>query len=95
MIRFRTLIALAFIVIAVVPVLMLGGWVANSAFDKELDGVRQKHAVVARNLTAALSVCLDNLRTEARGGGAPQKRSRVAQDSSPVARRHRKPAGWV
>ena len=61
MIRFRTLLTLSFIMIAVVPVLMLGIWVARTAFEKELADVRHQHVVVARNLTAALEVYLTDL----------------------------------
>lgn len=85
MIRFRPLIALAFIVIAVVPVLMLGGWVANSAFNQEMSGVRQKHAVVARNLTAALSVYVNDLTAVFRSLTADIKQDAVTEPSMALA----------
>jgi PAS domain S-box-containing protein len=52
--RLRHLLTAAFIVIATVPVLMLGVWVEESAMKNEMAAVREKHLLVARNVTEAL-----------------------------------------
>ena len=52
--RLRYLLAAAFIVIATVPLLILGVWVQETAMEKELAAVSEKHLLLAQNLTAAL-----------------------------------------
>ena len=52
--RLRHLLAAAFIAIATVPLLILGVWVQETAMEKELAAVSEKHLLLARNLTAAL-----------------------------------------
>ena len=52
--RLRHLLAAAFIVIATVPLLILGVWVEKTAMEKELAAVSEKHLLLARNVTAAL-----------------------------------------
>ncbi|MEH6811574.1 MAG: diguanylate cyclase [Motiliproteus sp.] len=45
----------AFLAVAIVPVVILSGWEQHSAFKKELAAVKEKHLLLARNLTDALS----------------------------------------
>ena len=46
---------LAFTVVAAVPVLTLASWVERRAVQQEIDAANDKHLLVARNLTAAFS----------------------------------------
>lgn len=50
----RHYLALAFTMIATVPVLILGLWVEDSSMDKEMAAVSEKHLLLATNTTAAL-----------------------------------------
>jgi len=52
----RTVLTATFILVAVLPVLLLGDWVRRTTLDKEFSDVEQIHATIARNLTSALSV---------------------------------------
>gem|GEM_PF-454369 len=52
--RLRYLLTVAFIIIATVPVLMLGLWVEETAMENEISAVSEKHLLLARNITAAL-----------------------------------------
>ncbi|MBI2584331.1 MAG: PAS-domain containing protein [Rhodospirillales bacterium] len=52
--RLRHLLTAAFIVIATVPVLILGLWVEETAMENEISAVSEKHLLLARNITAAL-----------------------------------------
>ncbi|MAF95278.1 MAG: hypothetical protein CMM60_05945 [Rhodospirillaceae bacterium] len=52
--RLRHLLAAAFIAIATVPLLILGVWVEETAMEKELAAVSEKHLLLAQNVTAAL-----------------------------------------
>ena len=45
----------AFTVVAAVPVLTLASWVEHRAVEQEVDAATDKHLLVARNLTAAFS----------------------------------------
>ncbi|MBV9861691.1 MAG: sensor histidine kinase [Alphaproteobacteria bacterium] len=45
----------AFTLVAAVPVLTLAGWVEHRAVQQEIDAATDKHLLVARNLTAAFS----------------------------------------
>ena len=45
----------AFTVVAAVPVLTLASWVERRAVEQEIDAATDKHLLVARNLTAAFS----------------------------------------
>ncbi|MBV9860508.1 MAG: sensor histidine kinase [Alphaproteobacteria bacterium] len=45
----------AFTIVAAVPVLTLAAWVEHRALQQEIDAARDKHLLVARNLTAAFS----------------------------------------
>ena len=53
-IHLRHMLAVAFTVIAVIPVLFLGAWVEQTAMKKELAAVSEKHLLLAGNITAAL-----------------------------------------
>jgi len=46
---------IGFTLISAVPVLLLGAWVQESALEKEVEAVKEKHLLVARNLTGALT----------------------------------------
>ena len=48
------MLAVAFTVVAVVPMLFLGAWVERTAMKKELAAVSEKHLLLAGNITAAL-----------------------------------------
>lgn len=50
----RVFLTLAFTVIATVPVFYLALWVERTAYEKEIDAVREKHLLLAKNITAAL-----------------------------------------
>jgi PAS domain S-box-containing protein len=52
--RLRNILALAFILIATIPVLLLGAWVENTAMEREVASVSEKHLLLAQNLTSAL-----------------------------------------
>ena len=52
--RLRHLLAAAFIAIATVPLLILGVWIEETAMEKELATVSEKHLLLAQNVTAAL-----------------------------------------
>ncbi len=53
--RLRIVFFLAFSITAIVPVLMLGWWVIDSARSNEYMAVKEKHLLVAKNITLALS----------------------------------------
>ena len=52
--RLRHLLTAAFILVATLPLLILGTWVTETALEKELSGVSEKHLLLARNITMAL-----------------------------------------
>ena len=52
--RFRYLLAVAFIAVAIIPVLFLSAWFQRSALDGEMAAVHEKHLLLASNMTAAL-----------------------------------------
>jgi diguanylate cyclase (GGDEF)-like protein len=53
-IRLKYILFITFTLIASMPVLFLAGWVQESALDKEVDSVKEKHLLVAKNLTGDL-----------------------------------------
>lgn len=55
MFRLRTLLFLGFAVVTLIPIIMLAWWVSDSALKKEYRAVEEKHLLVAKNLTHALS----------------------------------------
>ena len=48
----RHILALAFILIATIPVLFLGAWVEETALKREMASVSEKHLLLAKNLTS-------------------------------------------
>ena len=52
--RFRYLLAVAFIAVAIIPVLFLSAWFQRTTLDNEMAAVREKHLLLASNMTAAL-----------------------------------------
>ncbi len=52
--KLRDLLWAAFTLLAAVPVIILGVWIAKTELDREIATVEEKHLLVARNLTAAL-----------------------------------------
>jgi len=54
-IRLHAILFLSFTLISSVPVLMLDSWVQQSALNKEIEAVKEKHLLVAHNLTGDLS----------------------------------------
>jgi signal transduction histidine kinase/CheY-like chemotaxis protein len=53
--RLQHLLFLAFTAIAAVPIVVLALWDQSVAYQHELDSVRERHLLVARNLTTGLS----------------------------------------
>lgn len=53
-IRLRILLAAFFTIIATVPVLILGIWVGRTALQTEIDHVREKHLLLAKNTALVL-----------------------------------------
>ncbi len=52
--RLRHLLAAAFILVATLPLMILGTWVTETALEKEMADVSDKHLLLARNITMAL-----------------------------------------
>ena len=57
----RLFLTVAFTLIATVPVVYLALWVERTAYEKEIDSVREKHLLLARNITAALERYVDDV----------------------------------
>jgi hypothetical protein len=53
--RLHHLLVIAFTIIASVPIAALALWEGNTSFQNELDSVRERHLLVARNLTSTMS----------------------------------------
>ena len=53
--RLRVVLFVTFSVMSVIPVLLLGWWAVDSARENEYAAVKEKHLLVAENLTLALS----------------------------------------
>jgi len=62
-VHLRHVLAAAFSIIAIVPVLLLGAWVEGSAMRKELASVSEKHLLLAQNVTAALEGYVHDVRS--------------------------------
>lgn len=60
--RLHHLLFLAFTVVAAVPIAVLAIWEGNTAFQNELDSVRERHLLVARNLTSTMSRYVQDVR---------------------------------
>src|SRR4051794_8376313 len=54
-IKLHHLLFLGFTLVAAVPLAVLAFWEGTSSFQNELDSVRERHLLVARNLTSTLS----------------------------------------
>ncbi len=52
--RLRTMLFIGFTLIAIIPVGLLAAWQQQSAFEKELAEVSERHLLIARNLSQAL-----------------------------------------
>ena len=53
--RLHHLLFIAFILVAGVPIAVLALWEGRTSFQNELDSVRERHLLVARNLTSTMS----------------------------------------
>jgi signal transduction histidine kinase/CheY-like chemotaxis protein len=53
--RLHHLLFIAFTIIAGAPIAVLALWEGNTSFQNELDSVRERHLLVARNLTSTMS----------------------------------------
>src|ERR1700733_13364219 len=53
--KMHHLLFLAFTLVAGVPIAVLAIWEGQTAFQNELDSVRERHLLVARNLTSTMS----------------------------------------
>ena len=53
--KMHHLLVLAFTLVTAIPLAVLAIWEARSAFQNEMDSVRERHLLVARNLTSTLS----------------------------------------
>ncbi|MDR3531743.1 MAG: ATP-binding protein [Rhodopila sp.] len=53
--RLHHLLFIAFTIIAGAPIAVLALWESNTSFQNELDSVRERHLLVARNLTSTMS----------------------------------------
>ncbi len=62
-IKLQHLLFLAFTVIAAVPIVALSLWQESVTYRNELDSVRERHLLVARNLTSALSRYVDDVKS--------------------------------
>src|ERR1700712_3357662 len=49
------LLFIAFTIIAAAPIAVLAVWEGNTSFQNELESVRERHLLVARNLTSTMS----------------------------------------
>src|SRR5476651_2051274 len=54
-VRLHHLLFIAFTIIAGAPIAVLALWESNTSFQNELDSVRERHLLVARNLTTTMS----------------------------------------
>ena len=50
----RVILALAFMVASIVPLSVWAVWVRSAALDREIEEVRDRHLLLARNLSLAL-----------------------------------------
>jgi len=61
--RLHHLLFLAFTLVAAVPIAILAIWAGQTAFQNELNAVRERHLLIARGMTATLSRYADDLKT--------------------------------
>jgi signal transduction histidine kinase/ActR/RegA family two-component response regulator len=60
--RMHQMLFVAFTLVAAVPIAVLAIWEAQTAFQNELDSVRERHLLVARNLTSTMSRYVKDLK---------------------------------
>src|SRR5580698_9089721 len=60
--RMHQLLFVAFTLVAGVPIAVLAIWEGQTAFQNELDSVRERHLLVARNLTSTMSRYVKDLK---------------------------------
>src|SRR5258707_397049 len=60
--RMHQLLFVAFTLVAAVPIAVLAIWEAQTTFQNELDTVRERHLLVARNLTSTMSRYVKDLK---------------------------------
>ncbi len=60
--KMHQLLFLAFTLVAAVPIAVLAIWEGQTAFQNELDSVRERHLLVARNLTSTMSRYVKDLK---------------------------------
>lgn len=61
--RMHHLLFLAFTLVSAVPIVVLAIWEGQTAFQNELDSVRERHLLVARNLTSTMSRYVKDLKS--------------------------------
>ncbi len=61
--KMHHLLFIAFTLVAGVPIAVLAIWEGQTAFQNELDSVRERHLLVARNLTSTLSRYVKDLKS--------------------------------
>ncbi len=81
--RLRTLLFVAFTLIATIPVGLLAAWQQQSAYQKELAEVSERHLLIARNLSHALDRYSEDV--EAVFGLAVSEMKTASTDVSAVA----------
>ena len=60
--KMHHLLFLAFTLVSAVPIVVLALWEGQTAFQNELDSVRERHLLVARNLTSTMSRYVKDLK---------------------------------
>jgi signal transduction histidine kinase/ActR/RegA family two-component response regulator len=60
--RMHQVLFVAFTLVAAVPIAVLAIWEGQAAFQNELDSVRERHLLVARNLTSTMSRYVKDLK---------------------------------
>src|ERR1700728_4358807 len=60
--KMHQLLFVAFTLVAAVPIAVLAIWEGQTAFQNELDSVRERHLLVARNLTSTMSRYVKDLK---------------------------------
>jgi signal transduction histidine kinase/CheY-like chemotaxis protein len=60
--RLHHLLFIGFTLVAAAPIALLASWESTTSFQNELDSVRERHLLVARNLTSTLSRYVKDLK---------------------------------
>lgn len=74
----RTLLMVIFMIVAAVPVLVLGSWIQTTAFQREMDEVSERHLLIARNVTLALERYADD------AGAVPEMFGGMSKSEMPI-----------